>query len=406
MQVDYDIVIAGGGMVGASLAVALGNTKLRIALIEAVSLSNDQQPSYDDRGLALSLSSRRIFEALGVWQQVEMNANPIRRVHISDQGHFGKVRMDAANMGLEALGHVVVARELGLVLLSHIGQTGNIDLICPAQVTEVQQHVDKITLTLFFEEQEQVLNCKLLVVADGTRSRIRDQLGITTSQIDYGQTAIVSNVTPELLHADTAYERFTRFGPLAFLPLKGNRCVVVLTVPTDQTQHYMQLGSDQFLEEIQRRFGRRLGSLNKLGLRRSYPMIQLQAEQQLADRAVLLGNSAHTIHPNGAQGFNLCLRDVAGLAEQLIRGIRQGIDPGSKILLDAYVASRMEDQKRVSRFAHGMTEWFYNTQTTKAMLRNTAMTFMDLFPPAKTDFMRRGMGVFGKQPALVRGLEI
>jgi len=301
---------------------------------------------------------------------------------------------------------VVVARELGAVLMSHLGRTGNIDLICPAQVQDVQQHVDKITLSLLCEEQAQELNCKLLVVADGTHSTIRDQLGIKVSQIDYGQTAIVSNLTPELLHADTAYERFTRTGPLAFLPLVENRGVVVFTVQSDQTQYYMQLESEQFLEEIQSRFGRRLGSLNKLGTRRCYPMIQLLAEQQLSHRAVLLGNSAHTIHPNGAQGFNLCLRDVAGLAEQLIQGQRQGVDPGSKILLDAYLLSRREDQKRVSRMSHGMTEWFYNTQTTRALLRNIAMTFVDLLPPAKSSLMRRGMGVFGKQPALVRGLSL
>jgi 2-octaprenyl-6-methoxyphenol hydroxylase len=402
MQSEYDIVIAGGGMVGASLACALANTRLRIALIEAVTLETEYQPSYDERGLALSLSSQRIFQALGVWQQVAANANPIRKVHVSDRGHFGKVRMDAADVGLEALGHVVIARELGAVLMTQLKQTANVDIVCPAKVVQLQQGTDKIDLSLSSQGSMRELSCKLLVVADGARSGLRDQLGISTAFTDYRQTAIVSNVSPQLPHTDTAYERFTEFGPLALLPLSQNRCVVVFTVPTEESEYYMQIDEEQFAEEIQRRFGRRLGRLSKAGARRSYTMMQIQAQQQVAGRAVLLGNSAHTIHPNGAQGFNLCLRDVAGLAEQLMQA--QGSDPGSKALLDAYLLSRLEDQKRVARISHGMTTWFYNRQIAKAAVRNSAMTLLDLFPPAKLGLMRRSMGIWGRQPAMVRGL--
>ncbi|MFT5131698.1 MAG: 2-octaprenyl-6-methoxyphenol hydroxylase [Gammaproteobacteria bacterium] len=406
MQAEYDIVIAGGGMVGASLAIALANTDLNIALIEAVALSSEHQPSYDDRGLALSLSSQRIFDALGIWQKVEMNANPIKRVHVSDRGHFGKVRMDAASMGLEALGHVVIARELGAVLMAQLKQSVNVNIVCPAQVKELRQEPGQISLLVSSEESSHELSCKLLVVADGTQSGLRDQLGIKNSIIDYQQTAIVTNVTPELPHADTAYERFTEFGPLALLPLRQNRCAVVFTVPTEQAEHYLHKENIRFLEDIQSRFGRRLGRLSKAGMRRSYPITQMQAERQHVGRAVLLGNSAHTIHPNGAQGFNLCLRDVAGLAEHVIRGQRKGMDPGSKLLLDDYLLSRQDDQMRVGRLSHNMTEWFYNTKITKSLARNTAMTLLDLFPSAKANLMRRGMGVSGKQPALVRSSEI
>lgn len=406
MQTEYDIVIAGGGMVGASLACALANKPFRVALIEAVSPSTDQQPSYDERSLALSLSSQRIFQALGIWRQVEANANPIRRVHVSDRGHFGKLRMDAASMGVESLGHVVIARELGSVLMAQLEQISNLDIICPGRVTQLQQHAGKITLSLSAAETTTEMDCKLLVVADGTRSGIRDQLDIKTTVTNYRQTAIISNVTAQLPHLDTAYERFTEFGPLALLPLNQNRCAVVLTVAMDEAEHYLQMDDERFLQEIQNRLGRRLGRLSKAGIRSSYPMLQLQAEQQVAGRAVLLGNSAHTIHPNGAQGFNLCLRDVAGLAEQLIEGQKMGIDPGGSTLLNTYLVSRLDDQKRVSRLSHGMTEWFYNKQITKTAIRNAALTLMDLFPPAKADMMCKGMGIWGRQPALVRGLEI
>ncbi len=393
-------------MVGASLACALSNTDLQIALVEAIPLTTDHQPSYDERGLSLSLSSQRILQALGVWQQVQANANPIKRVHVSDRGYFGKVRMDASSMGLDALGHVVIARELGTALVSQLKQIANVDIICPAEVSQVQQQPDRITLSLSVEKIKQELSCKLLVVADGTHSGIRDQLGIKTAITDYQQTAIVSNVTPQLSHRDTAYERFTESGPLALLPLQHNRCVVVFAVPTSEAEAYLQLDNEQYLQEIESRFGRRLGRLEKLGERSCYPLVQLQAQQQMEGRAVLLGNSAHTIHPNGAQGFNLCLRDVAGLAEQLIKAQRNGEDPGARPLLDAFLLSRQDDQKRVSRMSHDLTRWFYNSHFAKAAIRNSAMTLIDLCPHARAELMRRGMGIFGRQPALVRGLEV
>jgi 2-octaprenyl-6-methoxyphenol hydroxylase len=403
MPAEYDIVIAGGGMVGASLACALANTDLRIALVEAVTQDADYQPSYDERGLALSLSSQRILQALGVWQQVESNANPIRHIHVSDRGHFGKVRMNAASIGLDALGHVVIARELGSVLMTQLKRAGKIDIFCPAVVSNVQQS-NKVSMSLSQDQSKQDICCKLLVVADGASSGLRDQLGIKTDRTDYQQTAIVSNVRPQLGHADTAYERFTDYGPLALLPLTQNRCVVVFTVPSAQAETYMQMNDDSYLQEIQKRFGRRLGRLSNLSARRSYPMMQVLAQEQLAERIVLLGNSAHTIHPNGAQGFNLCLRDVAGLAEHIIQD--ECNDPGDKRLLDTYLSSRLSDQKRVTHLSHEMTNWFYNKNIIRAATRNVAMTLVDLVPPAKAGLIKRGMGVWGRQPSLVRGLEL
>jgi 2-octaprenyl-6-methoxyphenol hydroxylase len=403
MPAEYDIVIAGGGMVGASLACALANTDLRIALVEAVTQDADYQPSYDERGLALSLSSQRILQALGVWQQVESNANPIRHIHVSDRGHFGKVRMNAASIGLDALGHVVIARELGSVLMTQLKRAGKIDIFCPAVVSNVQQS-NKVSMSLSQDQSKQDICCKLLVVADGASSGLRDQLGIKTDRTDYQQTAIVSNVRPQLGHADTAYERFTDYGPLALLPLKQNRCVVVFTVPSAQAETYMQMNDDSYLQEIQKRFGRRLGRLSNLSARRSYPMMQVLAQEQLAERIVLLGNSAHTIHPNGAQGFNLCLRDVAGLAEHIIQD--ECNDPGDKRLLGTYLSSRLSDQKRVTHLSHEMTNWFYNKNIIRAATRNVAMTLVDLVPPAKAGLIKRGMGVWGRQPSLVRGLEL
>lgn len=405
MQQDYDIVIAGGGMVGASLAIALADTDLSVAVVEPVTAAADQQPSYDDRGIALSLSSRRIFEALGVWPEVATQANPIRHIHVSDKGHFGKVRMDAGKMGLEALGHVVIARELGAVLLKKLTALPRVDFICPARVRDIEQQPGGVTLQLQREQQLHSLTCRLLVSADGTDSAIRRQLEIRTAQHDYRQTLLVSNVTAELPHRDTAFERFTVDGPLALLPLKDNRCVLVFSCAEREAGAYMAMAEEDFLEEVTRRLGKRLGKLYKLGKRRAYPMKSVLAEQQSRGRVLLLGNSAHTIHPNGAQGFNLCLRDVAGLAECLKKGQQHGMDPGSKILLDDYLLSRTADQKRVSEQSHNITRWFYNDRAGLSLLRNMAMTFIDLVPPARQELMHRGMGIHGKQPALVRGVQ-
>jgi 2-octaprenyl-6-methoxyphenol hydroxylase len=398
---EYDIVIAGGGMVGASLACALANSQQSVAVVEAIPVDSNNQSGYDDRGLALSLSSQRIFRGLDIWQDLEPNASPIKRIHVSDKGHFGKVRMDAESMRLEALGFVVIARELGSVLQSRLQRLSNVDHLCPAKIETLQQSANQVSLSLSLPDKKAEISCKLLIVADGSNSGLRGQLGIKTELVDYAQTAIVTNITAELSHNDTAYERFTESGPVAFLPLKQNRCKVVFTVSGDQSEYYLSLSDEEFLQEIQLRFGRRLGRLSKVGKRISYPLKQVLAQQQLEGRALLLGNSAHTIHPNGAQGFNLCLRDVASLAETLSATITK--DPGDRQLLESYIASRTSDQERVSGSTHALARWFYNKHIVKAACRNLAMTFIDLVPPAKLNLIRQGTGIWGRQAELVRG---
>ncbi len=402
MSIDYDLVIVGGGMVGTSLALALADSGLRIAVIESVARDQHSQPSYDDRGIALSLSSQRIFDAIGVWPKLAEVANPIKKVHVSDKGHFGKVRMDAASLRLDALGYVVIARELGSVLLSSLDKFENIDLMCPAKLLEFANTNKEVSLSIESEGEHSDLSCRLLIAADGTHSGLRAQLGIQASEIDYQQTAIVSNVTAELSHENTAFERFTEQGPLAVLPLAEKRAVVVQTVAAADAEYFLGLNDESYLEEIINRFGRRLGTLQRTGKRRAYSIVQVQADQQIAERAVLLGNAAHTIHPNGAQGFNLCLRDVAGLAEHIKQACESEMDIGSQVVLDAYLSSRKADQDKVSRLTHSMSNWFYNRSLAKTILRNTAMTALDIFAPAKTHLIRRGMGLSGRQPAAVR----
>jgi len=403
---NYDIIIAGGGMVGASLACSLiKQPDLRIALVETVPVKAAQQPSYDDRGLALSMSSRRILQKVDVWQQVSASACAIKQIHVSDRGHFGCVRLHAADLNVDALGHVVIARELGQVLMQKISKASNIDLICPAEVSEILVEYSGISVDLAGVGETKKLSAKLLVAADGSYSKIRQQLGIATLVKDYQQTAIVTNVTMERPHQNTAYERFTDTGPIALLPLDNHRCVLVYTVPATEVEHYLQLEQDAFLALLGRRFGRRLGRFCKVGSIKQYPLKLIESQEQVSSRVVLLGNSAHTIHPNGAQGFNLCLRDVAALSEHLIVALKDGNDIGDRKILDNYLTSRESDQRRVMQFSDRLTRLFYNRNFSKILLRNTGMLLTDIIPSIKRELIRHAMGIAGQQPAMVSGIE-
>lgn len=401
---DFDVVIAGGGLTGASLALALAPEAERIALIEAVSPASENQHSFDDRGLALALSSQRILQGLGVWEEISSQAIPVEHIHVSDRHHFGMVRLHADDLHLPALGYVVKARVLGQALMRKISAIPNIEFICPAVVTNLALNAEQADITLTRDGQQDHLTGRLLVAADGAHSSLRAILGITAIQKNYNQTAIVSSVTPEQPHGNTAWERFTPEGPVALLPQAENRCVLVFTVPGTAAARYLAMDEGEFLSCLRSRFSARLGEFRSLGPRKSYPLHYLVAAEQARERVVLLGNTAHMLHPNGAQGFNLCLRDVAGLAEILLPVLRRDGDPGAFHLLQQYVANRQTDQKRVACLSDGLATLFYNDLPHRIMLRNFGMLFLSLCPPGRRLLARMGTGLYGRQPALVRGV--
>ena len=398
---EFDVIIAGGGLTGASLALAAGAG--RIALIEAVPPAAESQPSYDDRGLALALSSQRILHALGVWEAVSRVATPIEHIHVSDQHRFGVVRLHAEELRMPALGYVVLARALGQALMQKVNATPAIEFICPARVTGVVTGPAQTEVTLVRGGKERTITGRLLVAADGTDSHVRAMLGINFIRKDYHQAAIVTTVTPDKAHNNTSWERFTTEGPVALLPLPDNHCSVVFTVCSTASERYLAMDENDFLSCLQSRFSARLGSFRRLGARKSYSLQFLLATEQVRERLVLLGNTAHTLHPNGAQGFNLCLRDVAGLAEVLTPVLRAGGDPGALTLLQSYQAKRAADQKRIACFSDGLATLFYSDLPHKVLFRNAGMLLLNLCPPWKRALARMGTGLYGKQPALVRG---
>ena len=406
MEYDYDLIIVGGGMVGASLACALGGCGLRIAVVEAVPLRAASQPSYDDRSIALAYGSRRIFSAMGLWEGLAASVTPIRKIHVSDRGHFGMLRMDAARHGYDALGYVVENRELGKLFAARLKALDNVDLLCPAELEGLETDTGRACVQIAMEGGKRQLTARLLVGADGGRSQVRELADIGTRRWDYGQCAVIANVTPGRPHRGVAYERFTDSGPLAMLPMSDNRCSLVWTVNQGEEEALLALDDASFLARLQARFGYRLGELRKTGRRSAYPLALVMAESADTPRLALIGNAAHTLHPVAGQGFNLGIRDVAVLAEVIAQARLAGGDIGAARVLRRYNAWRRADQNRVARLTDGLVRLFSATLPPVVVGRNLGLLVLDRMAPAKRLMMRQAMGLAGRLPRLARGLPI
>ena len=407
-----EVAIIGGGMVGASLAVALAPLGIRAAVVEAVPHDSAMQPSFDERTTALSNGSRRILESLGTWDAVSAAATAIRKIHVSDQGGFGFARIDAAEQGLEALGYVIPNRVLGRALWSQLkgysdGNSAGLQIICPGQVVEVEAGQDQITLTIDAAGETRGIEAKLVVAADGIHSSVRSALGVGAESRDYGQTAVITTVLPKKFHDHIAYERFTSDGPLALLPLEDGRCTLVLTLQNDAVATAMAWSDQEFLAELQRRFGFRLGRFVKVGRRAAYPLSLSRAQRTSAPRCAIIGNAAQGLHPVAGMGFNLGLRDVASLAELIAeRAAHQGFDPGECALLAEYDAWRAADRSGVIAFTDGLVRTFSTPLSSVRALRNLGLLAFDLSPSAKAALSRLSTGATGRVPKLARGVAL
>ena len=405
----YDIVIAGGGMIGTSLALALKPLGLSIAVVEAVERQAAAQPSFDDRTTALSRSTQRMFTAMGLWPQIVAASTPISGIHVSDKGRFGFSHIDADEQGVEALGYVVVNRVLGSVLQGALDSTVGVDVLCPARITDVSLAPDAATVTVGDAgEGERTLRTALLVAADGANSSVRDMLGITAEKDHYGQRAVIGNVLSEKPIENMAYERFTEQGPLAVLPITEGRAGFIWTVSEDDADRVMALADDEFLAELQREFGYRLGEFSRVGRRTAYPLILSKAMRLTATRSVLIGNSAHGLHPVSAQGFNLGMRDVAAIVDCIAdaQAADADFDPGDTAMLERYAEWRRADQKKLVRFTDGLVKLFGSRRRPLRALRNVGMLGFDLVPGVRSVFAKHTMGLAGQLPRLSRGVPV
>jgi 2-octaprenyl-6-methoxyphenol hydroxylase len=284
------------------------------------------------------------------------------------------------------------------VLHQRLQQNTNVELHCPARLMSLEQDHDRVIASIEDNDRKSVISARLLVAADGVVSQVRDLLHIGSSVQDYGQSAVIANVTPGFRHNNVAYERFTDQGPIAFLPMTHNRCSVVWTVPEKQADELMKLGDADFLQLLQQRFGFRLGQLHKVGKRQAYPLKLVESTQVVRNRVVIVGNAAHSIHPVAGQGFNLALRDIAILTE-LISTVE---DPGDSKMLQSYVEQREDDARRVYRFTDGLVKIFSNNSTPLGHLRAAGLVAVGLIPPLRHQLAKQSMGLGGRGSRLGR----
>ncbi|MBC52873.1 MAG: 2-octaprenyl-6-methoxyphenyl hydroxylase [Gammaproteobacteria bacterium] len=417
LKPEYDIVIAGGGLVGSSFALLLDRlaqgSDLSVLLLDAASPpadSDDQSADFDARSTALSWGSRLIYEQAGLWPALASDVTAIRDIHVSDKGHFGATRLNSTEMGVEALGYVAENRHLGRVLQQALRDHKRLTVCAPASVEHVQPSSDGVMLTLKGAGRDTV-SARLLVLADGGRSGLCRQLGIAVQQKRYGQQALICNVAFANDHHGQAFERFTDTGPLAMLPLadhvvgreRQHRGALVWTLadvtepksgpPMYSAERILALPEAEFIEALQQRFGWRLGRITHAGARSLYPLSLNLAREQIRPGIVLLGNVAHTLHPVAGQGLNLALRDARALAELLVEAHRERRHPGAMDVLQAFVAAQSGDQLQTITFSDVTTRLFSNAQPALALGRNLGLLLMDLMPPAKGWFARQAMGM-------------
>lgn len=397
---DLDVLIAGGGLVGASLAAALAPLPLKLGVVEAVPFGKAGQPSYDDRVTALSLGSQRILEHLGVWAMLADEATPIQAVHVSERGRFAKTRLHAEELGVGALGYVLPNRAIGAALTGFLAQQPNLTMLAPAKVTAVNLQPQHAVVTVASEGEREV-TARLLIAADGAQSEIRKQLGIQARVWDYGQSALICNLSVERPQTGCACERFTEQGTAALLPMGGERYAFIWTAERTHIEELLTLPEAEFLETAAMLFNGRFGRFFKLGKRQSYPLSQVQANRQVHGRVVVLGNAAHSLSPIGAQGFNLSLRDVAALAEMLAHTIEGGVDVGDESLFPDYTKSRRRDQSGTAVFTDLLTRIFSNPLSSVGMARDSGLLGLELLPSLRRAFLRRSAGLIQRRPHTV-----
>ncbi|GKW54772.1 2-octaprenyl-6-methoxyphenyl hydroxylase [Pseudoalteromonas sp. NCCP-2140] len=385
MAKQFDVVIIGGGMAGASCALGLkqSNKQLSIAVIEANEVSADYHPSFDDRSIALAQQSVQYLKSINAFDCQAPFAAAIKKVTVSDRGHFGKTHIDCQEYGHDALGYVVEVNPFGRSLHQQLTRT-DVSLFCPDTVAKLEYQSDFANITLSSGEQ---LSAKLVVIADGAHSQSRKLANIEFNTRAYQQAAIIANIEVADGHHNHAFERFTEHGPMALLPMSNNRYSLVWCMEPEQIEHTMTLEDDAFLAALQKAFGYCGGSFSKVGMRASYPLVYGKAESLSSHRTVLIGNAGHAIHPIAGQGFNLGLRDV-----QLLCDMANRDDLGDYAFTRYYSQTRSKDITTVMTLTDSLVRLFSNSTRLLALGRSIGLFSMDLFSSLKTPLAKQLMG--------------
>lgn len=366
----HDVLIVGGGLVGASLAIALERLGLDVGLVEAAP-AGALPPVFDQRNLSFAEATVNALTALGVMSLLQQPSGSIRRIHVSSAGDFGRVHLNAADYGRAAFGQVVVARDFGEALEARLQQLAQLTRYRPARFVGLQRLADDARSVRIAEaDGERVLRAKLVVAADGARSAVRDAVHIGVEEHDYQQTLFVAKLRTQKVPDGTAYERLTRSGPTALLPRGDGSYGLVHGVSRTDADDVSGLDDRAFLARVQTAFGWRAGRFLEVGPRSSYPLTRCVAQALRAPRVALVGNAAQSLHPLGAQGFNLGLRDALTLAECIAE---RPEDPGAEAVLTRYAQRRAEDRQRTLAFSDGLARISANTAPLLRPLRSAGL---------------------------------
>ncbi|MGD8175188.1 2-octaprenyl-6-methoxyphenyl hydroxylase [Marinimicrobium sp. ARAG 43.8] len=412
---DYDIAIVGAGMVGSALAALLSASGAgwKVVLLDRYPLTpaaEGREERYeagrDHRATALSAGSVEILKRAGLWSELAVHATTIQQVHVSDRGHLGGALLNAVDQGCDGLGYVLENAWL-LPCLQRAGCQGAQRVLAPVMVTALEQGRSFTRLHLSNPSESSSeedappssLSARLVVLADGGASDLPRQLGINAVRQNYGQCALITRVTFERAHQYRAFERFTEDGPLALLPLgekaSARTAALVWTLPPARAEQMVGASAPEFLAALQETFGWRLGRFTEVGERQSWPLSLVRAEEQIRSRLVLLGNSAHYLHPVAGQGFNLSLRDATALSASLSRARSDSQDPGGLALLHAYQQRRHRDQWTTIHLSDRLVRIFTSRRPLDMALRHIGLAGLDWLPGVKPLFAAQTMGLLG-----------
>jgi len=398
-----DIIIIGGGIVGATAACALGQAGVQVALVEARAPvpPEDQQP--DPRVFAITRASERIFRSLGVWDTIHrQGAFAFSDMEVWDAGGDGVTHFDCADLGEPWLGHIIEPRFIQSALWQQLQSIESVSLYCPVRFQAITILDDRVEVDL---DDAQQLTAALVIAADGARSPVRNTLGMATQRHDYRQSSLVALVKTAEPHRNTAWQRFLPGGPLAFLPMGGGWSSIVWTMPSNNIERLLTADKDVFHAELAVAFGHRLGGIVESGEREAWPLQRMHAEHYVAARAALIGDAAHAIHPLAGQGVNLGLLDATALAEVIVDAKQRGRDPGRLAVLRRYERWRRGDNLLMMMAMDGINQVFSNTRLPLNQARNLGLSLVNRSGTAKRLFMEHAMGLGGDLPKCAAACE-
>lgn len=401
----WDVVFAGGGMVGLSLAIALARSGLKVAVADRETPEAVMALDYDSRASAIALGSKRVLDGAGVWEEMASEASPIWDIRVVD-GHPLRgvsplfLHYDHADVGEEPFGWILENRITRQALHKVAARTEGLTLFAPASVSRIDRDLDKALAVLDTGEE---IEASLAIAADGKFSKRREEAGIKISGWAYDQVSMVATVQHERSHDGVAVELFLPGGPFAMLPMTNNRSNVVWSEQKDRAKQFMAMDDDAFLAELKLRFGDWLGDVKLTGPRFSYPLSLQQAERYTDTRFALIGDAAHAMHPIAGQGLNMGLRDVAAFAQVLVDAHRLGLDIGSQSVLRDYERRRRFDNVTLGAVTDGLLRLFSNDVPPIRLARDVGLAAVNRLPPVKKLLMRHAMGVVGELPRMVKG---